>query len=451
MPEGSSGGPGERGKNLEPDQVRAIAECIAAGERHTVIAERFGVSAQTVRAIKSGKRWASAIDDELRERMAGSSTARTLTPVAARQVMAALEAGRSGRSIAEQFGISPEHGQRDQARQGLVGARPRLARASRRGAATGQGTHCRTGRRDKAAPARGRVFSEDSGGVRRLGLDNPGDLTGQNLDRGRAEAGQTARGAGGWQGAFAGCTSRRIVASIDGIVITTAAFRAFVAETDCGTDSAQFHAQSTGRHARRGVVGRLNAHQFDVSGAVVATALREELAHRIARIVSIGSLVVRSCHHRRTPMSVLCGLHDSLIGVEGLDAALAAVATVWCRCIPSVRSCTAPNSGWTWHAAMAVVVQQLATSERIVITFTVSRRTECRRDRGVIEASEGIVSGRVESDHWTMDRRSGSISAYTSGSRDQTMTLIDARVELEAISDRRGLSASLEGDLCRRV
>ena len=107
MPEGSSGGPGERGKNLEPDQVRAIAECIAAGERHTVIAERFGVSAQTVRAIKSGKRWAGAIDDDLRERMAGSSTAPTLSPVAARQVMAALEAGRSGRSIAEEFGISP--------------------------------------------------------------------------------------------------------------------------------------------------------------------------------------------------------------------------------------------------------------------------------------------------------------------------------------------------------
>ncbi len=107
MPEGSSGGPGERGKNLEPDQVRAIAECIAAGERHTVIAERFGVSAQTVRAIKSGKRWAGAIDDDLRERMAGSSTAPTLSPVTARQVMAALEAGRSGRSIADEFGISP--------------------------------------------------------------------------------------------------------------------------------------------------------------------------------------------------------------------------------------------------------------------------------------------------------------------------------------------------------
>jgi DNA-binding NarL/FixJ family response regulator len=107
VPEGSSGGTGKRGKNLTPDQVRAIAECIAAGERHTVVAERFGVSVQTIRAIKSGKRWAGAVDDELRRRMSFPSTAPTLRPVTARQVMAALEAGRSGRSIAEEFSISP--------------------------------------------------------------------------------------------------------------------------------------------------------------------------------------------------------------------------------------------------------------------------------------------------------------------------------------------------------
>ena len=107
MSDGSSGGPENRGKNLSPDQVRAIAECVAAGERHTLVAERFGVSAQTVRAIKSGKRWGDAIDDELRQRMAASSTAPALSPVTARQVMGALEAGRSGRSIAEEYGISP--------------------------------------------------------------------------------------------------------------------------------------------------------------------------------------------------------------------------------------------------------------------------------------------------------------------------------------------------------
>ena len=106
-----------RGKNLSPGQVHAIAECIAAGDRHTAVAERFGVSVETVGAIKSGKRWAGAIDAELCERMKAASKGTVLDASGARAVMAALEAGRSGRSIAEEFGISPsmvsaiKHGQ----------------------------------------------------------------------------------------------------------------------------------------------------------------------------------------------------------------------------------------------------------------------------------------------------------------------------------------------------
>jgi len=105
------------GKRLTADDARAIAERIAAGERHAAIAKRFGVSAQTVRAIKSGKRWAEAIDDDLRARMQAVSTAAVLDAESAQRVMAELEAGRSGQSIAEEFGISPsmvsaiKHGQ----------------------------------------------------------------------------------------------------------------------------------------------------------------------------------------------------------------------------------------------------------------------------------------------------------------------------------------------------
>jgi len=97
----------ERGKKLTPEQVHAIAECIAAGERHTTVAERFGVSVETVGAIKSGKRWAACVDEALRARMKAAPTAQTLDASGARRVMAALEAGRSGKSIAEEFGISP--------------------------------------------------------------------------------------------------------------------------------------------------------------------------------------------------------------------------------------------------------------------------------------------------------------------------------------------------------
>ncbi len=111
-PTDDSGGAGSlpaetsRGK-LTAEQARAIAESIAAGERHTVIAERHGVSVETVGAVKSGKRWADAIDDGLRERMRAAEPSGTaLDADGARGVMAALEAGRLGKSIAQEFGIS---------------------------------------------------------------------------------------------------------------------------------------------------------------------------------------------------------------------------------------------------------------------------------------------------------------------------------------------------------
>lgn len=106
-PEGTPGVPSPRGKNLGADRVRAIAGCVAAGERHAAVAERFGVSVQTVRAIKSGKRGAAAIDDELRARMQAACTTPVLDESSARAIMAVLESGRPGRSIASEFGVSP--------------------------------------------------------------------------------------------------------------------------------------------------------------------------------------------------------------------------------------------------------------------------------------------------------------------------------------------------------
>jgi len=108
VPADSARSSDERGKKLTPDQVHAIAEYIAAGERHTVVAGRFGVSVETVGAIKSGKRWAGCVDEALRARMqAAAPSTPALDESGARRVMVALEAGRSGRSIAEEFGISP--------------------------------------------------------------------------------------------------------------------------------------------------------------------------------------------------------------------------------------------------------------------------------------------------------------------------------------------------------
>jgi len=106
VPQHDNGSACPRGKKLDAERVREIAECIAGGERHVRIAERYGVSVETVGAIKSGKRWAGAIDDELHARMQAAGGGTALDASGARQVMAALESGRSGAQIAEEFGIS---------------------------------------------------------------------------------------------------------------------------------------------------------------------------------------------------------------------------------------------------------------------------------------------------------------------------------------------------------
>lgn len=94
------------GRKLTPESVHDIAEAVAAGSSHVDVATRFGVSVETVGAIKSGKRWASAIDEDLRARMNVVSRGIVLDEDRVRQVMARLEAGCAGRVIAEQFGIS---------------------------------------------------------------------------------------------------------------------------------------------------------------------------------------------------------------------------------------------------------------------------------------------------------------------------------------------------------
>ena len=110
----------QRGKKLALDQVRAIAECIAAGERHAAVAKRFGVSVETVGAIKSGKRWADR-DRRRTPRQNGSRLDRHRPRCRRRPTD---HGGARSRTLwpIDRRGVrhQPQHGQRDQARSGMV-------------------------------------------------------------------------------------------------------------------------------------------------------------------------------------------------------------------------------------------------------------------------------------------------------------------------------------------
>ncbi len=238
--------------------------------------------------------------------------------------------------------------------------------------------------------------------------------------------------------------------AIEGVAITTAAFRAFVAESGLSERIAL-------EFARRPLDDMRDEELWDASTRIRSAfrtapwppAFREELTRRIAAVASLGPLVVRSSSPQEdSDKRSFAGLHDSLIGVEGTEAALTAVATVWSSLYSERALMYRAELGFdVARAAMAVVVQPLATSERSGITFTVS---PVEPDAGEIEAvwglGEGLVSGRVDPDHWTIDRRSGAIRAHAPGARDQAMTLDHERLELEAIVDGRRSSAPLGPD-----
>ena len=181
--------------------------------------------------------------------------------------------------------------------------------------------------------------------------------------------------------------------AIDGIVITTAAFRAFVAENALSERVAL-------EFARRPLDDMRDEELWDASTRIRSAfqaapwplALREEVVRRIEAFVAAGPLVVRSSSPQEdSDERSFAGLHDSVIGVEGLEAALAAVATVWSSLYSERALMYRAELGFdVARAAMAVVVQPLATSERSGITFTGKPgRAGRRRARGGVGARRG--------------------------------------------------------------
>ena len=143
--------PATRGKRLDAEQARAIAERIAAGERHTAIAERFGVSVETVGAIKSGTSVGLGDRRGASRPHAGGAGGRGRARRGRRSAGHGCAGGRALGAL-DRRGVrhQPQHGERDQARPGVERARSRPAGAPGRRTATGQGAHRRAGGPDQA-------------------------------------------------------------------------------------------------------------------------------------------------------------------------------------------------------------------------------------------------------------------------------------------------------------
>lgn len=219
----------------------------------------------------------------------------------------------------------------------------------------------------------------------------------------------------------------------DGLVVTTAAYRAFVAHRGLGERIAL-------ELARRPLTSLRNEETWDVALRIHAmfgsapwpAELRAELAAGLSPLVASGPVAVRSsAPHEDTRETSFAGLHESVLGVSGLDAVLDAVRTVWASLFT--------DRALLYHAelelsatrsAMAVLVQPLVEAERAGVVFT---RSPSEPDHGVIEAvwglGEGLVSGRVEPDTWTIARSDGRILSHREAARLRLLAAEGGRID----------------------
>lgn len=166
--------------------------------------------------------------------------------------------------------------------------------------------------------------------------------------------------------------------------------------------------------------------------AALQKALRDPLAIQFSdRPVSVRS----SAPGEDSSKTSFAGLHESFVNIHGVDSILEHIRLVWA-------------SLWSDRAllyrqelrldleksAMAVVVQEMAFSERSGVVFGMS---PTRGDQSAVEAvyglNQGLVDGTVEPDRWILNRSNGQILSHHAPRREKILVPSSEGVRLEPL------------------
>ena len=172
--------------------------------------------------------------------------------------------------------------------------------------------------------------------------------------------------------------------------------------------------------------------------AVSPQAVETELAERLTGDFATASLAVRSSALGEDAEGAsFAGLHDSVVGVRGLNQVLEAVRSVW-------------SSLWTDRAllyrrelgidpdssTMAVVIQRLIEGEVSGIAFGIH---PTQPTQVAIEAvhglNQGLVDGTIEPDHWTIDSSTNRVLEHRPPEHRCRLVLGDEGSRVEAPDD----------------
>lgn len=177
-----------------------------------------------------------------------------------------------------------------------------------------------------------------------------------------------------------------------------------------------------------------------VSGEVVRAL--EEAAAELG-----GPLAVRSsAADEDAEDKSAAGQYESVMGVEGASALLAAVEHCY-RAADSDRARAYRGEG---TAGVALVVQQEVRAQRSGVAFSVDP-VSGSNDAVIIEAAfghgEGVVSGEVTPDRYAVERAGGAVHARVA----DKVCWSDGRGSLHPLPAERRLARVLRNDEARRV
>jgi phosphohistidine swiveling domain-containing protein len=276
-----------------------------------------------------------------------------------------------------------------------------------------------------------------------------------------AEFGQGDGALAGGKGANLGELLQAGLPVPPGFVVTTAAYRHFVAANSLQLEIERL-AQAAPPDDMTALTGAANAIGALFATAIMppetATAIREAYVTLRELPVAVRS----SATAEDLPGASFAGQMDTYLNIRGAEALLEAVrrcwASLWTARAISYRAKQGIAPG---AVSLAVVVQELLAADAAGVLFT-ANPVNGRRDQMVIDGcwglGEALVSGQVTPDHWVVNARIGAVleariarkEVMTTRQETGTVTLpVPASLQEKPVLDEAQVAALT--DLGRRV
>lgn len=238
-----------------------------------------------------------------------------------------------------------------------------------------------------------------------------------------------------------------------GLVITTDAYRSFVALSGIAgqivevADAVVEGDDASAEQASAAIVALFEAHQIPAELAESIEQAYAELGDRCGAETPVTVAVRSSATAEDLAEASFAGQQDTYLGIRGVDDLLVAVVRCWAslwtpRAIAYRRRARVDSS----NVALAVVVQQLVDAERSGVMFT-ANPINGRRDQLIISAAwglgESVVGGTVDTDSMIIERVAGDRVGVRLGSVEtgdkQVMTVLSggSTSEIEVPAEQR--------------